>query len=430
MSESLKPLDDDLFNSLSGDRLCVKRSECRLCGSRKLSLGLNFPHTHIADRYSSSPDVISVKFPIDIYQCQSCGHVQHLDIIPLQILFSSEYTYKPSNNPALREHFSRYANILYNKLGFLPQKCLDIGSNDGLYLNILRETYSCEVTGIDPADAPIEVARSNGINCYREFFTLESANKLLSLEGKFDYISANNVFAHNDDLKGFATGITTLLCDDGVFSFECSYLVDIIDKVLVGTIFHEHVSHHSLLSIKPFLESFGLYLCHAERVDTQGGALLVFASKSRSFGVSKSLQNLLDQELSNDINNSACMSRFRSNYLDFIYAFRSQLMLSLPHSGRVIGFGASRSANFLIEVLQLQGILEVILDDNTEKCGNYLFGTDIEIVERNTFEFKENDLIIPLAWIHSSKIASQLSRLNIGLNYLSIYPEVQLLRLQ
>ena len=117
------------------------------------------------------------------------------------------------------------------------------------------------------------------------------------------------------------------------------------------------------------------------------------------------------------------------NYLKLVYEFRQELMMSLPKSKRVIGFGAARSANFLIEVLQLQDVLEVVLDDNPEKCGKYFYGSEIPIIKRASFEFEENDLVIPLAWIHSRKIAEQFREKGIGINYLSFYPSVSLEKL-
>ena len=44
-------------------------------------------------------------------------------------------------------------------------------------------------------------------------------------------ITANNVFAHADDLAGITEGIRALLAPNGVFVFEGSYLVDVFEKV-------------------------------------------------------------------------------------------------------------------------------------------------------------------------------------------------------
>ena len=52
--------------------------------------------------------------------------------------------------------------------------------------------------------------------------------------------------AHADDMSGMASGINKLLSPEGVFVFEVQYLVDILDKMLIGTIFHEHMSHTTL----------------------------------------------------------------------------------------------------------------------------------------------------------------------------------------
>ena len=65
--------------------------------------------------------------------------------------------------------------------------------------------------------------------------------------GKADVVTAFNVFAHADNMEQMAEGICHLLSKEGVFIFEFQYLLDIIDKMLLGTIFHEHMSHHSLL---------------------------------------------------------------------------------------------------------------------------------------------------------------------------------------
>ena len=77
-------------------------------------------------------------------------------------------------------------------------------------------------------------------------------------------VSAFNVFAHADDMSGMASGINKLLSPEGVFVFEVQYLVDILDKMLIGTIFHEHMSHHSLYPMKRFLNSHGMEIFDLE----------------------------------------------------------------------------------------------------------------------------------------------------------------------
>ena len=228
------------------------RSTCRLCDSDNISLVLSLPSSIIADQYADHPYQKSVKYPLDLYQCAECGHIQHIDILPLDILFNSTYTYKPSANPSLIEHFSFYAKRIQENLGYSPSKSLDIGSNDGLFLSLIKKQYASFVLGVDPAQSAVSHAKSTyDIETIMDFFTLDLANTILDMYGKFDHISANNVFALMMTLGGLLVAFH-LLSDGGIFTFEFSYLLDIINKSFIGTVFHKHLSHHSLSSLIPF----------------------------------------------------------------------------------------------------------------------------------------------------------------------------------
>ena len=127
-----------------------KRSSCRLCKSTNLSIEIQLPLTYIADKYSSTPNEASSLYPLDLYQCQDCGHIQVIDILPLELLFSSDYTYKPSRSQSLVQHFTDYALRFETEISHIPSKVLDIGSNDGLFLECLREKYGCQILISNP----------------------------------------------------------------------------------------------------------------------------------------------------------------------------------------------------------------------------------------------------------------------------------------
>ena len=48
--------------------------------------------------------------------------------------------------------------------------------------------------------------------------------------------------------------INLILKDDGFILFEVSYLLDVLNKNLFDTIYHEHLSYHSVMPIIKFLE--------------------------------------------------------------------------------------------------------------------------------------------------------------------------------
>lgn len=401
------------------------RTHCRLCGNSHLRLEISVPHSIIADKYFNTPCFQAKKYPLDLYQCSSCGHFQSIDILPLDLLFDSDYTYKPSNNPALIEHFNQYADLAKEYLKDKEiNKSLDIGSNDGLFLQALRER-GFDVLGVEPAAAAVKSAASKNIPTIQDFFTYELSNEILNQHGKFTHVSANNVYAHNDNLIGFTAGVSNLLCEDGIFTFEISYLVDIVNKALLGTIFHEHLSHHSLLPLIRFLNQHDLHLVDALHVDTQGGAIVGVAIKgSNNLQKSDRLQGLIEKEEQLGTQSPEFAQIFRDNIGKLLRDFRAHMNTLAPQANRIIGYGAARSANLLIEYLQIKDQLDVIIDSNPEKCGKYIGNSNIQIVQSNNFVFQEYDLVIPLAWIHSNKILKNLEDQSSSLDFLAIYPSV------
>ena len=407
--------------------MLTRRTKCRLCESGQLVLSVKLPLTTIADHYRATGENQMPLFPLDIYRCEACGHIQLLDILPPAVLFDAEFTYMPSKNPALIEHFKMYADLVAKLLdGHVASVCLDIGSNDGLFLQTLKTRFGSEILGIDPAHAPAKHARSQGVETWEEFFSADSVRRIKDRFKKIDVISANNVFAHNDDLISFATNVASLMHDGSVFSFEFSYLVDVVEKGLIGTVFHEHVSTHSLLSLIPFLNRCGLDLVDLKRIDTQGGAAIGFAKLlSAKAPVSESVVNLLLLERKLGLDTDRGINTFR----DRIMADKNKVAEILkPYADETVGaFGAARSANLLIDFFELGPILNFIIDDSPQKCGKWLNAFEVPILPNSSLAEKNPKVVICLAWIHTEKITARLKEtLGYGVKVLQLYPEIKL----
>jgi len=402
------------------------RNICRLCNSPDLKAEVTLPNVEVADRYHTNPNTSPVKYPIDLYRCNSCGHVQILSLVPLDILFASDYTYKPSNNRLLIEHFDKYAKSLARYCEGSISKSLDIGCNDGLFLEMIKRHSNARVIGIDPSEGPLREAHKKNIETIQDFFNSKTADSIKEEYGQFDHISANNVFAHNDDLRGFALGVSKLLRRGGLFTFEISYLVDIVEKTMIGTIFHEHLSHHALTPLISFLKEFDLHLVHANRVDTQGGALIGYALKGVDKKRSDDLLELLSDEDKKGVVNASYMEFFRKNIITIKSEFQRNLNALSNKGYEFIGFGAARSANLLVEFFQLREYLDLVFDDNEAKIGKYLSNSDIKIKKTDFSMISENTVIIPLAWIHTSMIVDKLSNNSIKCKVLTLYPRVDI----
>ena len=215
----------------------VRKSECRVCKGEDLVRFLSLGEHPPVDNFTDAARIIDEKrYPLDVYFCGTCNLFQLLDVVAEDELFHGEYAYFSSASAPLVDHFKSYAEDL--KKDFLQKNDLvvDIGSNDGILLQFL--TGICRVLGIEPSANVAEVARKKGIETIAGFFTVNMAEQIVEKYGKAKVITANNVFAHIDDLDEIIKAVKTLLTDDGVFVSESHYLLDLIEKREFDTIYH------------------------------------------------------------------------------------------------------------------------------------------------------------------------------------------------
>src|SRR5207249_92991 len=99
-----------------------------------------------------------------------------------------------------------------------------------------------------------------------EYFTKNLAQDIEKKFGKASIVIANNVFANVDDLHNMTAGIRSLLAPDGIFVFETSYLLDVVEHGLLDTIFHEHLSYFAVKPLDAFFSAQGMQLIKVDRV--------------------------------------------------------------------------------------------------------------------------------------------------------------------
>jgi hypothetical protein len=208
------------------------RKDCRLCsallpGRPALSLCATPPANEFV-----SKDKISEKqgtFPLALFECESCGHVQLPYVVDPERLFK-DYVYVSGTSPVFIKHFESYANSMIERFKLSSNNLVvDIGSNDGTLLNFFRQ-YDIHTLGVDPAEKIAKEASKNGIDTIVGFLTQKLAYEIVRSHGNASLVTANNVFAHTDNLAEFAKAVKVLIGNYGVFTFEVSYLVDVCEK--------------------------------------------------------------------------------------------------------------------------------------------------------------------------------------------------------
>lgn len=246
------------------------RPDCRLCGGGYHEV-LRLPDTPLANEYldTAEASLAQDRFPLYLVECDECGHFQLPVVVNPERLFRN-YAYQSGTSPVFREHLKKLAQDTNPGPGELV---VDIASNDGSLLKEYKK-LGCRVLGVDPAKNLAEKASAYGIPTMPEFFTGRLTAEAIRLKwGKAKLITALNVMAHVDDLHGIIEGVKGLLADDGMFVFEVGYFPEVCRLGLFDTIYHEHLSYHTIEPLRRFFESHGMFMNAYECVDSQGGSL-------------------------------------------------------------------------------------------------------------------------------------------------------------
>lgn len=383
-----------------------RRTTCRLCDSRALDCVLGLTPTPPANALVSPVDRnrTQVAYPLDVYRCGDCGHLQLLDIVDPKVLFS-HYVYVSSTSPVMVGYLRDQANAIITRLGLKPgDLVVEIGSNDGTLLRFFKSA-GMRVLGVDPA-ANI-VPDSADVETITDFFDAGLGARIRQQYGPAAAVCAYNVCAHMDDLQGVINGVRTLLDPTGHFVFEVGYLLDVYRKTLFDTIYHEHVDFHHVGPLRGFFARNGLKLIHAERSDIQGGALVGYVGHP---------------DESEDESIAALVAAERAAGLDDAETFRyfgekiarrrdelTALLTGLKARGKTIAaYGAPAKATTLMYHFGIdRSLIEYIVDDNPIKQGLLTPGLHVPILATDVLYQRKPDYVLLLAWNFAESIVAR-----------------------
>lgn len=403
------------------------KDTCRICKGADLTRILSLGEQPPVDNFTDAAHVENEKrYPLDVYFCGTCNLVQLLDVVAEDELFHGEYAYFSSASVPLVEHFRSYAEEVkkeYTKAGDLV---VDIGSNDGILLQFFADT--CRVLGIEPSANVAEIAREKGIETLDGFFTVDMAKQILQTHGKAKVISANNVFAHIDNVDEIVEAVKVLLADDGVFVSESHYLLDLIEHREFDTVYHEHLCYYSIKPLIHLFERFDMEVCDVQRVGTHGGSIRVYARKKSDVPVAPRVQELFDLEERAGLHTLARFNDFqkeveaiREKLVSLVRGFRAQ--------GKVVtAYGAPAKGNTLLNFCGFTSEdLKYVTDTTPYKIGMLTPGSHIPVLSPDVLVTDTPEYILLLAWNYKDFILKKEQALrDRGVKFIIPIPKVEI----
>lgn len=339
-------------------------------------------------------------YPLDLYFCNVCHHVQLGHVVDPTILYQNDYTYVSGTSSRFVDHLRTYASDMIERFTLLPGSFVaDIGSNDGTCLRFFQNR-GMRVLGVDPATQIAARAAQAGIETIGEFFSFELAVRLREQYGPANFITSHNACAHIDHLDQVIQGVHHWLADDGVFVLEVGYLLDVYENVWFDTIYHEHVDYHSVSPFTRLFERMGMEALGVQRVSPQGGSIRVFAQRAN--GPRKpdgSFEALVKLEREAGLDRPETFVEF-GRRIDEVGGRLRTLIQGLKASGKSIaGYGAATKATTLLSHFRIgRDELDFIVDDNPLKQGLFSPASHIPVVSPAELTRKQPDYLLILAW--------------------------------
>lgn len=392
------------------------RDDCRLCHSAAVEKVVPLAPIPVATpNIGTAPDggqlaLATALAPLDLYLCRECGHLQLMDVIDPAVQYNN-FAYTTSISLGLTEHFGHMADDVIKCAGLAPGALIvEVGSNDGTLLRFFKER-GMRVLGIDPARAIAQRATREGIETLAAFFTAELAHSIRAEHGAAAAIISNNTFANLDDLDDPTAGIRGLLAEDGLFVFETQHGADVVHRMLIDTVYHEHQSYFLVGPLAAFFAGHGMELIAVEHLITKGGSIrgyVQLASGSRR--PDGSVARVAAQEAADGLMRPQAYQHFVAQLAALRVRMASAMEAEAEAGQMVAGYGASVGTVTLINQFELGRRLGFIVDDKPLTDALVGPGYHIPVLPSGALYESKADLVVILAWRYAELIMAKHRR--------------------
>jgi len=374
--------------------------KCRFCAAPLEQVLVDLGATPLANRNLRPGEEGSEQsYPLIARVCDRCHLVQVDDSVPPDAIFS-DYDYFSSTSDSWVAHAKAYAEAMIARFALDGgSRVVEIASNDGYLLRHFM-TAGIPVLGIEPAANVAEVARAAGVPTDVAFFGVETAEALVARGAGADFTAANNVLAHVPAINDFVAGFAILLKPQGVATFEFPHVLNLIERLQFDTIYHEHFSYLSLLTVERIFAANGLRVFDAEEIPTHGGSLRVFACRAdANHPTNDRVAALRAREQAAHLDER----RGYEGYADKVAAVKAGFLAFLAEAraeGRQIAaYGAAAKGNTFLNVCGVHaGDIVEVYDRAASKQGKLLPGTHVPIVAPERMAVTRPDYLLVLPW--------------------------------
>jgi SAM-dependent methyltransferase len=385
---------------------------CRFCGEGLKQTVVDLGMSPLCERYPLPAELNhgEMYYPLHVQVCLQCFLVQLPEFESPENIFS-DYPYFSSYSDSWLEHCEAYCAKMTASLGLTDKSLVvEVASNDGYLLQYFAKC-NVRVLGIEPAANVAKVAVGKGVPTLVHFFGAGLAEELASEGRCADLVLANNVLAQVPDLNDFVEGLKILLKPEGVLTLEFPHLLRLMERNEFDTIYHEHFSYFSMLTVTRILAAHGLKAFDVEELPTHGGSLRVYACREMRGArcLQPAVQRIIAEERKASLDSAEGYRSFARCVKQTKLALLEFLVRAAREGKSVAGYGAPGKSATLLHYCGIgKDLIEYTVDRSPIKQGRYLPGTRIPIYHPDRIRETKPDYIVILPWNLTNEIMRQL----------------------
>jgi SAM-dependent methyltransferase len=362
---------------------------CRACFGRGLVEVIDFGPQPIAHRLLDSPEESELRHPLALHRCSACGLLQIRDPIPSTVLYLDDEQAFSSWKP--EPHMADEICSLITHANML-QSILEIGCNEGVFLEQLRHCGVPRLVGLEPNRHTGGRARERGFPIHAALLNPAICEEILRHHGQFDAIVARQVIEHVSDLRGFFDCVDTLLAEDGVLFLDHPDVAVALAMGDCSVIWEEHVNYFTRATMERLLDSYGYRVLDAKRYDFSGGTLAIVAKRGNSgLMAGRGTTGRSDATL------------YGQAIRAYGHRLREMLATRRAAGDTVVLYGVGCRGSTAVNTLDLAELIDFAVDDQDARQGKFMPGSRLEIRSPETLRGADGAVLCLLAVNHENE---------------------------
>jgi hypothetical protein len=412
-----------------------KITKCRICKNINLVPIVDLGDQSLTGVFPKSREESITCGPLELVKCFDEGNTTHCGLVQLAHsyemleLYGQNYGYRSGLNRSMVDHLNDIykANFQYVSLN-KSDLIIDIGSNDGTYLNFF-DGDSYMLVGVDPTAKKFKSYYKDHVKLITDFFDSKAVRKLVK-EKQAKVVTSIAMFYDLEDPVEFARQVGDVLDNEGIWVLEQSYMPLMLQRNAYDTICHEHLEYYGLKQLEWVLGKAGLKIIDIEVNDINGGSIKLIVAKvtsDKKESVEK-ISKLLENEDKLELMTLKPFQKFNESVKKHRKDLK-KLIGDIRNEGKtILGFGASTKGNVILQYCGFTSDdISSIAEVNEDKYGSYTPKSHIPIIPEEEALRMNPDYFLVLPWHFKEGFIQRLSRyLGNGGHLIFPLPEIEI----